>query len=351
MKNIRVFFTVLTTLFAFLVLMPICADSSQNQKIYLYGESHGIKKILEKEFELWHKHYHTQGMRHLFLELPYYTAQFLNLWMKSDNNDILNQLYDDMAGTQACVPELKVFYENIKKQCPQTIFYGTDVGHQYDTTGARYLEYLKDKGLEKTEEYTLALKAVEQGKHYYSNKSDPIYRENKMTENFVQALGSLKGESIMGIYGSAHTDPEGMDNFTRSVPCMANQLKKQYKDALYTESLSSLALRSIPLRVDSIKIAEKSYKASYFGKQNMSGLNKNFKHREFWRLEDAYDDFKDMPKTGDVLPYRNFPMVVEKGQVIIIDYTRADDSLKRMYYRSDGNEWKKQPTTEEFKIK
>lgn len=40
----------------------------------------------------------------------------------------------------------------------------------------------------------------------------------------------------------------------------------------------------------------------------------------------------------DVLPYNNYPMLIETGQVFIIDYTKKDGSIERMYYRSDGNE-------------
>ena len=34
--------------------------------------------------------------------------------------------------------------------------------------------------------------------------SDDIYRENKMTENFIRAFDALDGKKIMGIYGASH---------------------------------------------------------------------------------------------------------------------------------------------------
>lgn len=89
---------------------------------------------------------------------------------------------------------------------------------------------------------------------------------------------------------------------------------------------------------------------SYFGEEDMTGLLKGVRLRAFWRLETAYDDFKDQPKTGDVLPYDNFPMLVEAGQVFIIDYTKTDGSVTRQYYRSDGYEWEGRPSTEEFSV-
>jgi len=86
----------------------------------------------------------------------------------------------------------------------------------------------------------LAHEAVKQGKYYYEN-SDDVYRENKMVENFIREYDALNGECIMGIYGNAHTSLDAMD-FTDSVPCMANQLKDIYKDIIYSEDLSWLAM-------------------------------------------------------------------------------------------------------------
>ena len=324
--------------------IPVSPSQSSGQ-IYLYGEMHGVDKILDKEFELWHEYYNNQDMRHLFVELPYYTAELLNIWMQSDNNDILDAIYSDWVGTASYNPNVKEFYEKIKSQCPETIFHGTDVGHQCDTTGERFLKYLQSNNLEDSEQYLLTKEAIEQGKYYYGH-SDDVYRENMMVENFIREFDKLSGEGIMGIYGAAHTGLEEM-NYTNSVPCMANQLKKRYGDNIHSEDLSSLAKDIEPYRVDTIEVDGKDYEALYFGKQDLVGF-KDYAYREFWRLENAYDDFVDRPKTQDVLPSDYYPMLIETGQVFVIDYTKIDDSVIRMYYRSDGHVWNNMPTTEEF---
>ena len=48
-------------------------------------------------------------MRHLFIEMPYYTAEFLNIWMQSDSNDILDLVYSGWIGTAAYNPNVKSF--------------------------------------------------------------------------------------------------------------------------------------------------------------------------------------------------------------------------------------------------
>ena len=356
MRNKRLF--IFIAVFIVLGLVACSSDitssdtgrSSKNStgQIYLYGELHGDEKILEKEFELWSKYYHEENMRHLFVELSYYTAEFLNIWMQSDSDDVLDELFKDWKGTAIYKTSVKEFYKKIKSECPETIFHGTDVGHQYDTTGQRFLKYLEQNNMEETEKYILTKEAIEQGKHFYK-KDDHVYRENKMVENFIREFDKLEGESIMGIYGAAHTNLDAMAYNTNSVPSMANQLKKRYKDAIHSEELSWLAKEIEPVRVDVITINNKDYEASYFGKQDLNGL-KDFAYREFWRLENAYDDFKNKKKKRDVLPYNNYPMLIETGQVFVIDYTKTDGSVERKYYRSDGYIWNGLPSTEEFII-
>ena len=302
---------------------------------------------MEKEFELWSTYYHDDGMRDLFVELPYYSAEFLNLWMQSDNDDILDQLYQDWEGTAIHSQNVIDFYKQIKHECPETIFHGTDVGHQYNTTGKRYLAYLRENGQgDGSEQYSLAQEAIKQGQYYYRH-SDDVYRENTMVENFIREFDGLNGVNVMGIYGTAHTGIEGMDYATNTVPCMANQLNRRYGEALHTKDLT---LVDNAYRVDVLKVGDKEYTASFFGRTDLSAFFSDYQYREFWRLEDAYDDFKDCEATGNVLPYNNYPMEVEEGQVFVIDYTKTDGSVTREYYRADGNTWQGALTTEEFRL-
>lgn len=314
---------------------PLVTQASGS--IYLYGEVHGVAKIIDKEYELWSEFYHIEGMRHLFVEMPYFTAEYLNLWMQSDNDDILEEIYDDWEGTASHNPYTKAFYKKIKGECPETIFHGTDIGHQDETTGNRFLSYLAANDLTETEEYTLTIEAIQQGR-FYRSKDDNVYRENKMTENFIREFERLSSESVMGIYGSAHTGLDEMDYSTQSIPCMANQLQKHYGDNIYSENLSWIAKDIDPSRVDYITLQGKEYVASYFGKQDLNGF-KDYAYREFWRLEGAYEDVKDLQLVENYLPYDNYPMLIETGQVFVISYTKTDDSVEREYYLSNGKIW------------
>ena len=107
---------------------PVATDEGiPAGQIYLYGEIHGIAAIEEYEAERW-KECYERGMRHLFVELSHYTAQWLNLWMDAEDDEILEQLHQDWESTLSSGAETLDFYRTIKEQCPETVFHGTDVG-------------------------------------------------------------------------------------------------------------------------------------------------------------------------------------------------------------------------------
>ena len=100
---------------------PVATDEGiPAGQIYLYGEIHGIAAIEEYEAERW-KECYERGMRHLFVELSHYTAQWLNLWMDAEDDEILEQLHQDWESTLSSGAETLDFYRTIKEQCPETV--------------------------------------------------------------------------------------------------------------------------------------------------------------------------------------------------------------------------------------
>ena len=307
-------------------------------EIYLYGEAHGVELLIHREFELWHDHYHNDGMRHLFIEFDYYIAEFINMWMQADNDDILEMIFEESAQTASSNPFNWVFFQRVKAECPETVFHGTDVGHFHFSIGPKYLDYLIENGLMLSEPYKLAIKCIEQGKEYgkqYGKQDNQTetYRENAMVENFIHAFDALEGESIMGIYGAAHTGLDSLD-FTGEVDCMATQLVSIYGDRVH-----SLDLRTLeePLRVDTITVAGKEYQASYFGVSMIGSYMPELVSLTVWRLEDAYEDFKGNPATNMGESLDAFFRPLEEGQVFVIDHTDAEGHVERRYARSDGD--------------
>ena len=290
-------------------------------------------------------------MRYLFVELPYYTAQYLNLWMQAEDDTILLEVYEDWNGSLSYNELVLDFYRSIKADCPETIFIGTDIGHQYETTGARYEAYLRAEGQLTSEEYKRADACVIQGRSYYlesdPDKQDDSYRENAMVQNFIAAVERLPaGTDIMGIYGAAHTDPTAL-SWDGTVDSMAKQLAAYYGDKLHCTDLTQLPAPTIT--EEDFIVAGKHYTATWLGGEDASVWSQQYQSRTFWRLEGAYADFADAALTGDVLPYNNYPGEIETGQVFAIEMIRSDTGASEwFYYRSDGTTWNGLPTTVGF---
>ena len=71
--------------FLLLTLAAVPASAQQGTgKIYLYGENHSTQAHLDQELAAWKDFYHNQRMRDLFIEVPSYTAAFMNLWIKAE---------------------------------------------------------------------------------------------------------------------------------------------------------------------------------------------------------------------------------------------------------------------------
>lgn len=241
------------TIIAFTLLLAVCLvaiffdfnDKSNDvyptddTKIMLYGEAHGAKEYYDVELSLWQDCY-DEGCRDLFMELPYYSAEFLNIWMKEKTNDLLDVWFEEIGGTLSGNEFFYDFFCEIKETCSETVFYGTDVGHQFDTTGARYLNFLEENGLKDSENYELAEDCIKQGKEYY--ESDERHdggseiREAYMVSNFKAAYNRQGGGKIMGIYGSYHTNLDS--------DVMASRLKSDLGDIISSIKVSSVMLNS-----------------------------------------------------------------------------------------------------------
>lgn len=241
-KSIIAFLTLAVLITAGYIIVYNAKDDtdiypSADTKIELYGESHGLKKFYDAEYSIWKERY-DDGQRILFMEIPFSSAKFLNMWLKADNDEILDMYYKNLEGTLSHRPAYLRFLKTIKENCPDTIIIGTDVDHQYDTTGKAYLEYLESNGLKDSEDYTLAEECIKQGEEYYSVDPEEMeeIREDYMISNFLNAYERVGKVRIMGIYGSYHTNPEAPN-------VMIAPIIKIYGSSVSSVKVSTLAVK------------------------------------------------------------------------------------------------------------
>jgi len=317
-------------------MAPAYTETAGSGNVFLYGESHADPSCLEKELAAWADCY-AGGIRDLFVELPFYSAEYLNLWMHSDTDELLEFFYNAMEGTQSHAPCVLDFYRKIKASFPDTVFHGTDVGHQFNTLGTAYLALLESEGRKDSDQYRLTEETIEQGRTFYTMRAESsnsafVYREKQMVDNFLRAYDALGQKDVMGIYGSAHTNLFSLDS-TGSVPCMGAQLKNHFGNHIHSTDLT----KSSVIRSDTVTLNGKQYEASYFGSDDISSWAPDFLKRDFWRVEGAYEDLKNAPVTGDCLPAGNYIMEIKASQVFIVEYTKKDGSHLRLYYIADGS--------------
>lgn len=245
----------LSFVFAMVISISACQNHSgkitKTEAIYLYGEEHGREADTDKEFSLWKDYYDKEGMRNLFLEVPNFVAGYLNLWMADDDDQILEILRDQYKYAQG--NKLKYYgtlLRRIKKECPETVFYGTDLSLSFNSLGKNYLKYLEKHKDE--EEITRINEVIDQGekmdsyiKKYQKNQAERMltksfdYREQMLVENFIYEFDKLEDKRIMGIYGAYHvTDPQKIQMGEAKI--MAEQLKDYYSDIVSTNILSQM---------------------------------------------------------------------------------------------------------------
>ena len=128
-----------------LILAAISLPTRAERQILLCGESHDDPLCKARELALWQARY-ARGDRDLFLELGEPTAILLNRWMETGEEDFWDLVYRNWAGTLSQTPETENFYRALRETCPETVFHGIDLEHQYQSTGSFCLALLRKEG-------------------------------------------------------------------------------------------------------------------------------------------------------------------------------------------------------------
>ena len=124
------------------------------------------------------------------------------------------------------------------------------------------------------------------------------------------------------------------------------ELENDYIKILETINTKPQAFNLSEDDTTSFTFLGKKYEAEYCGMQNLTGF-KDYSCRKYWRLKNAYQDVY-MYDIFDYLPYNNYPVQVNKGDVFRIEYLKTDGSGYIEYLRADGDEYYGEPTTKGF---
>ena len=318
-----------------LILAAALVPTRAEQEILLCGEVHAQEDCLEQELALWQARYEA-GDRDLFLEIGEPTAILLNRWMRTGDESFWQLVYAGWEGTASQEQSVADFYHTLQKLCPETVFHGIDMEHQYRSTGAFCLTLLEKEGRKGTDEYRRAALAMEQAKRFYQGEGDlslwdNAYREDTLAENFRTAYEALGRRRVMGIFGAAHTDPYGTNYYTDTTPSMAARLKERYGGRVRVRDLRGEDV----LQRTTLNIAGAEFEAIYYGDYPITRRD-ILRSGEFWRLADAYDALSQWERSGDTLPGNEYPMSVRSGEAYAIHYRCWNDTDYWWYGVCDG---------------
>ena len=319
-----------------LILLAIPVPTRAESQILLCGEDHVDAACKEQELALWRERY-AAGDRDLFLEMGAATAELLNRWMTTGEESFWDLVYRNWEGTLSQTELTEDFYRQLRADCPETVFHGIDMEHQYRTTGRFCLALLEKEGRQGSEVYRKVLRSVEQGERFYEGwdgdlfSRDNAYREETLAENFRDEYESIGRRRVMGIFGAAHTDPYGPDYYTASVPSMGAQLRERYGGGILCRDLRG---EDLPEET-TLTVAGTEYEAIYYGEYPIARRD-ILRSGEYWRLADAYDALSQWERSGDALPGNEYPMSVRPGEAYAIHYTCWNNTDYWWYGVCDG---------------
>ena len=188
---------ILALLLAALLGLTACGAPAETGaptgEIFIYGEEHANAACLDKELALWQTCY-SQGMRHLFIEMGAGSTLLLNRWMAAEDDVYWDMVYGACEGTLFHAEVVADFYHQIKETCPDTIFHGFDIEHQYATSGEKARQLLEDEGKTDTDAYREVERSIKQGVMYYRRGADDeadVQREYALAANFCTAFDAL----------------------------------------------------------------------------------------------------------------------------------------------------------------
>jgi hypothetical protein len=315
------------------VIEEVDTKHNETGKIYLYGEFHGQKKVLDEELELWQNYYHEEGMRHLFLEDPYFKAQLLNIWMQEDSDEIL----EEIIGSNFDLDAVHNFFRAIKETCPDTVFHGVDVsGYKSTHAGYVYRDYLEANNLSDSELYKLNEKAIEDVIHY-TKTSDGAFREQRMYENFIREFNQLN-ESVMAIFGNGHISYDQVTTEGLTYTSLAKLLSDHFDDRVLRTDLSYALLTDLlkeAISYDEMTIGDKTYQVAFYGRNEFTGSDMILSY-DYYRVIDAFEDFKDNHQLDTVIYPYHYPMKLSDQEVYLTVAHLKDQTTMNYYAITNG---------------
>ncbi len=325
--------------------------SEDHGKLFIFGEAHGDKGILEEELKVWGNYYENYGFRDLFVEQDQVWATLFNIYMQTDGDDYSKHIfrwYEDGAGFSIYYFN---FFKTIKEKYPETIFHGVNTGDhiRWNVNIDYYLQSLIKEGFldenmfQHTKDQILNTEKQVEVISSSIAKSDAI-RDAGMAQSIMEEWLRIGKKNVMCILGNGHTgknihiDEEHKDWYNAGTIIARN-----FGTSLYHDSDHCLHFETNEREVPPDELFQYNYpdyNEIYVGtSENLPyGINdySMYDYVKFYLLEDAYEDMKNTPYDGlTMYSYNILPFKPEFNRIYkAVYYTNDNIPGLTEYYRS-----------------
>lgn len=130
--------------------LSIMDDDTKDSEIFLTGENHGVKANIELRIKFLKYFKEKTNFRYYLCELPYSMTYFLNTYLETKDENILNDVYEPLKGTDAWNKDEYDYWGSLykfNKKLPEDdriILVGMDIEHQ-PQNAIRFMKYCLDR--------------------------------------------------------------------------------------------------------------------------------------------------------------------------------------------------------------
>ncbi len=220
--------------------LSIMDDDLKDSEIFLTGENHGVKANIELRIKFLKYFKEKTNFKYYLCELPYSMTYFLNTYLETKDESIIENVYEPLKGTDAWNKDEYDYWEtlyNFNKKLPKNdkiILVGMDIEHQ-SKNAFNFMKYCLDKNhvsgkinnhveelrsrdsiTDEELEYFCKKIKEELNKNLYKNSLKKYYYKFKhVNNNLLNALEVYSGNNFNGV-----RDKKMHENFLEIYDCL-----------------------------------------------------------------------------------------------------------------------------------
>lgn len=142
----------------------------------------------------------------------------------------------------------------------------------------------------------------------------------------------------MAIFGNAHVSYDQVTMESQTYTSLAKLLSDHFDDRVVRTDLSDALLNDLledAISYDEMIIGDKTYQVAYYGNNEFTG-NEMILSYDYFRVIDAFEDFKDYPQSDGIIYPHSYPMKLSDQEIYLIVAHIKDQTTMNYYTITNG---------------